>query len=175
MVLNFKGRFLRLKNKIIMKKYFKIIAPLLKVVIFLILVISCKENKSDSNNTQKEQNIIKNNTDTQNENKEEFDITKHLRGNSFSLNGNGNVSFNVFSSGNGSIMINGNGNRLEGTIRITSNSSFSVRGLLVTGGNYDASNNRGSSGSFMVNSNGDLSGTLRDRNGNSRSVTFNKR
>ena len=158
-----------------MKKYFKIIALLLNVVIFLILVISCKENKSDSNNTQNKQDIIENNTDMQNDDKEEFDIVKHLRGNSFTLNGNGNVSFNVFSSGNGSIMISGNGNTLEGTIIITSNSSFSVRDLLVTGGNYDASNNRGSSGSFMVNSSGDFSGTLRDRNGNSSNVTFNKR
>jgi hypothetical protein len=156
-----------------MKKNFKTIALLLKVVVFLILVISCKENKSGSNITQSKHGVIENNTDIQYKDKEKFDIAKHLKGNSFTLNGNGNVNFNIFSSENGSIMINGNGNRLEGTIKITSNSSFSVRDLLVTGGNYDATNNRGSNGVFIVNSNGDLSGTLRDRNGNSRSITFN--
>ena len=171
-----------------MKRRFKIIGR--KVIVggfFVMTLISCESNinKSPNNSNEKsyensstgldEQNNVENDLSEQNISDVEFDISKHLSGNSFSLNGNGSVSFNVFSNGNGSIMINGNGNTLEGTINITSNSSFSVRDLVATGGNYDASNNSGSYGTFVVSSNGDLSGSLSDRNGNSSYVTFNVR
>ena len=77
-----------------------------------------------------------------------------------------------YSSGNGTIMINGNGDTLQGNVVITSSSSMRVSDLMVIGGNYDASNNSAVSGSFYLGSNGNLDGSLMDNRGNTKEVIF---
>ncbi|SEA56392.1 hypothetical protein SAMN05443667_105264 [Flavobacterium gillisiae] len=154
-----------------MRRRIHTVTNLLLMVLFLFIVIACKDNKSKFTDNQVVANNNMGNTFDENENKEEqFDIIKYLRGNAFTLNGNGRVNFNVVSSGVGNIMISGNGNTLTGTIVILNNSSFKVRSLVATGGNYDASNNSDSFGTLYINFNGDIRGTLMDGRGNSSTV-----
>lgn len=109
---------------------------------------------------------------TSKEKEESHDLKSYLRKNTFTINGNGNVSFNFNSMSNqGQIQISGNGNTLLGKCSLME-SGFYIDDLVVVSGNFDASNNNGSFGNFIINPDGSFNGVLMDRNGNSRNYRF---
>lgn len=98
----------------------------------------------------------------------------------YTLNGYGYVNFTQrFDRGRNQwvenqIMISGNGKRLTGNWRLLSNNRISITNLIATGGNYDASNNSKTRGMLIIDCNGNLKGTLADRNGNTRDILIQK-
>jgi hypothetical protein len=79
----------------------------------------------------------------------------------YTLNGNGSVTFSPgFKSEEGEVFITGAGYTLTGQYRIESSFSMRIFDLLVTSGMFDASNNSESYGTFYLESDGDIGGTL---------------
>lgn len=96
-------------------------------------------------------------------------LKDYLRQENFSLNGNGDVSFQFNSiRKNGVIIVSGGGFRMEGDVKLIGNKGFEVSDYRVVSGNVDASNNQGSFGSFYLKGDGDLEGELKDMKGNKR-------
>ncbi len=130
-----------------------------------------EETNFNDNNTYNSLSTISN------EDVIESNINSHLENNSFSINGNGNVSFylNRKRSGDrnqtGTIDIRGGRATLQGEISILSSTSILVTDLKAISGNFDASINGSSSGVFYLKSNGDLYGKL-SGNRESKDVTF---
>ena len=69
----------------------------------------------------------------------------------------------------------GSNSRLSGQYRVTNRNTIKVSGLKATGGRFDASRNGDTYGSFTINCNGNIEGYLRDYNGNTKDVSFEKR
>jgi hypothetical protein len=92
---------------------------------------------------------------------ETMTLDKHLRSNTFTLNGGGSVSFN-FTNGNtsGTMRVSGGRADLLGKFTITSSSMLKVEDLKAVTGMFDASNNEGSFGTFYYNSDGTLTGSI---------------
>ena len=109
------------------------------------------------------------------------DATAFLSSNYFYLGNNrsSSVSFsiNYGSSNSGKIHISGglgSSQRLMGTFSV-SNNSVSINNLSAVAGNFDASNNSGTNGRVSINCDGNLSGALYDRNGNSSNLSIIKK
>jgi hypothetical protein len=118
------------------------------------------KNESSFSDNQNEYNI----------NQEKVSLKDHLTRNTFSINNNGTVIFRFNSYSNiGSISINGGGATLAGQCEVI-NDILYVKDLGAVSGNFDASNNRGSSGMLYLSKDGSLSGSLHDGNGNSRNI-----
>lgn len=77
----------------------------------------------------------------------------------------------------GSINISGGlnyNNRLSGKYEIIKGNLIQIHKLKAIGGNYDASNNSYTFGSFKINCNGDIEGYLKDYKGNSKDILIKK-
>lgn len=112
------------------------------------------------------------------------EVFDYLTGtNSFYLGDRGSVSFlkrfNYESESwvEGNVVINGGigSNRLEGTWRILGNNQIFLDEIIVTGGMFDASRNKGSYGTLKINCDGDLSGFLTDGSGKRVDIRLRKR
>ncbi|MDB0601767.1 hypothetical protein PL373_11525 [Tenacibaculum maritimum] len=77
----------------------------------------------------------------------------------------------------GSINISGSlnyNNRLSGKYEVIKGNLIQLDELKAIGGNYDASNNSYSFGSFKINCSGDIEGYLKDYKGNSKDILIKK-
>lgn len=72
------------------------------------------------------------------------------------------------------ITILGGRARLEGNWQVIRGNRIRVSNIIATNGMYDASRNGGSSGILTITCNGDIQGTLRDSNGNSKDILIEK-
>lgn len=96
------------------------------------------------------------------------ELQEFITDNNFSLNGNGRVVFDR----NNNVYVYGGRADLRGTYRATKG-SVRISSLQAVSGYFDASNNSGSSGSFSVDCNGDMTGNLYS-GGEYRSVSIIK-
>lgn len=69
----------------------------------------------------------------------------------------------------------GSNSRLSGKYQITNRNTIKVFELRVTRGMFDASRNEDTFGSFTINCDGNVRGYLRDYDGNTKDVIFEKR
>lgn len=69
----------------------------------------------------------------------------------------------------------GSNSRLSGQYRVTAGNMLKISELRATSGIYDASRNGDTYGSFTINCDGNIVGYLRDSNGNTKDITFEKK
>lgn len=99
---------------------------------------------------------------------------------SFTLNGKGSVRFTKrFDHGRDKwvedkFIISSGAYRLEGNWQVKRGGIISIRNYKVINGNFDASNNSSANGILEIQCNGNLSGVLRDRNGNPIDIYIKK-
>lgn len=102
---------------------------------------------------------------------------EYLTSTNFNINGNGSVNFSKsydYASKQwteGVVTISGGGQGVSGKYSISGINSIYLKDVIATSGSYDASNNNGSSGLFILNCDGSMTGTLSDGN-NYREYTF---
>jgi len=129
-------------------------------------------NTSSNNNSRKPTNYCSLSAS------ETFDYLTNQR--SLTLNGNGSVQFtkrNDFSRNKwieNKFVVSSNGYRLEGDWKVIRGNTIKITNYKVISGNFDASNNSASVGLLTIGCNGNLSGVLRDRNGNSIDISIRK-
>ena len=139
-------------------------------VCLFLFSVSCREQavkpstdsdneKVSTTNTHNNSNISEvTSADVNEQNKSTTeDIASYISGHIFSVNGKGSISFT-----NGTITVKGSNFTLRGDYTITGSSSLSVSHLLATDGDFDPSNNNGSFGTIILNTDGTLSETLSD-------------
>lgn len=125
------------------------------------------------------------NTITDKENKASADfcdlsiqeLFDYLTGHNFNIEGNGSVSFSKtfdYASNQwkeSTITISGNGSTVKGNYSIIGGNTIYIDELIAVSGMFDASRNNGSSGTFTLDCNGNLKGSLTDGN-NIKTYTF---
>ena len=105
------------------------------------------------------------------------DVGNYLTSNTFTLNGNGSVSFNKIGMGsknNGQVTIKGGRADLIGNYSVSTSGTIQITDLKAYDGYFDANNNNSTSGTFYLQSNGSITGSLYGKN-DSRDVTFSPR
>lgn len=136
-----------------------------------------KINEIDSDDNNRSESSTKNDSYCDLNSAALFDF---LVENTFTLNGNGRISFNkTFDYGKdrwveGKVRISGGRATLSGDYKIVSGSRIYIDNLMANSGTFEASRNNGSSGYFEINCSGDLEGVLSDGN-NRKDVVFKKR
>lgn len=123
------------------------------------------ENGASSNNIEEEktaQEIVE--KPGKNEvSQKEMDMANYLAKTTFSLNGNGSVTFksNSYSRNGGEITISGGRANLIGRYTVgNSRNMVVIINLSAYSGEFDASNNEPANGSFYLQDDGSLKGTL---------------
>jgi len=142
------------------------------VICIGLIVISC--NSKENNGTfGKSENGVSS-IEKEEKAKAEQSFSDYLTSTTFSLNGNGRVSFSAPYGRNnkGQVRISGGRADLVGTYTVNESSkSISISGLAARSGSFDASNNNGSSGYFSSRLDGSLQGRL-SSGGQSRDIKF---
>ena len=152
-----------------LKTNFKNIKKISVVCLFLFSV-SCREQavkpstdsdneKVSTTNTHSNSNISEVTTaDVNEQNKSTTeDIATYVSEHTFTVNGNGSISFT-----NGTVIVKSSNATLIGEYVITGTKSIRVSNLVATDGDFDPSNNNGSFGTIILNVDGTLSQTLSD-------------
>ncbi len=117
-----------------------------------------EQSKEKSNASSNSKGMLEN-SETNEEPEKELDFETYLHNTTFRLGNNGRVNFQR----NGKVSITGGRADLLGSYEIYNNQAVITK-LQAVYGNFDASNNNGSSGYVKLNSNGSLSMTLSDGN-----------
>lgn len=145
----------------------KLIVIIFAVAILLFLFFAIID-KSHPNNSANNESTNNNNVDIEATNKSESStenfndiqsINNYITNNNFTINGNANVRFSQSSNANGIVTINGGRDDLQGQYNIRGSIIY-IYELKAISGDFDASINRGSSGAFRINKNGEIEGTL---------------
>jgi len=169
------------KSSISKGKYFFIILVISIFVFAISYINNGKKNnyKKESNSVEKNYtpaNYSTNNNASSKKPKDYCSLSRsetnnYITKNSpFTLGSSGRVSF----SSNSQITLSGSGKTLYGTWNVSMGNVIRINNLKVVSGSFDASNNYGVSGSLSIDCNGDISGNLYDRNGNSTPLNLKK-